>query len=46
MTEFVPASRLYDVERRERVAWDWSKRQPIAQSQREIERSVADVEGD
>jgi hypothetical protein len=46
VTEFVPASRLYDVERGERVAWDWSKRQPVTESQREVERAVADVEGD
>jgi hypothetical protein len=30
----------------ERVAWDWSKRQPVTESQREVERAVADVEGD
>jgi len=32
--------------RGERVAWDWSKRQPVTESQREVERAVADVEGD
>ena len=46
MSEFVRASRLYDVERGERVPWDWSKRQSVAESQREVERAVAGVGGD
>ncbi|WP_324664187.1 hypothetical protein [Haloarcula sediminis] len=44
MTEFVRATRLYDVEAGEPVAFDWAKLQPIAESQAEIERAVAAIE--
>ncbi|SFS00228.1 hypothetical protein SAMN05216559_2329 [Halomicrobium zhouii] len=43
---FIRASRLYDVESGDAVPWDWSKRQPATESQREVERAFADVEGD
>ncbi|SFR92588.1 hypothetical protein SAMN05216559_1105 [Halomicrobium zhouii] len=42
---FTRASYLYDAEAGECVPWDWRKMQPIAESQREVERAVADVEG-
>ena len=45
MTEFVRASRLYDVESGEPVAFDWAKNQSVAESQAEIERAVAGIEG-
>lgn len=44
MTEFVRASRLYDVSAGEPVPFDWSKLQPVAESQAEIERSIAAIE--
>jgi len=44
MTEFVRASRLYDVETGERVPWDWSGDQPIPESQAAVEHAVAEVE--
>lgn len=43
-TRFVRASQLYDIERGERVQWDWAKMQPVTESQREVERAVAAVE--
>jgi hypothetical protein len=46
VTEFVPASRLYDVEAGERVPWDWSKMQPLARSQTVVERAVPEGVGD
>lgn len=46
MTEFVRASRLYDVDAGERVAWDWSKMQPLVQSQTTVERAVPEGAGD
>lgn len=42
--EFVRATRLYDVERGECVAWDWAKQQPVSESQREVEQAVAEIE--
>ena len=46
MTGFVRASRLYDVEAGERVAWDWSKMEPLAESQTAVERAVTEGAGD
>ena len=37
---FVRASRLYDVADSESVSWDWSKMQPLAESQSAVERAV------
>lgn len=45
MTEFVRASRLYDVDAGDRVAWDWSKMQPLAESQATVERAVPEGTG-
>jgi len=39
---FVRASRLYDVEAGERVSWDWSGHQPIAESEARVQRAVAE----
>lgn len=44
VTEFVRASRLYDVDASEPVAFDWAKLQPVYESQAEIERAVAAIE--
>lgn len=44
MTGFVRASRLYDVDSGEPVAFDWAKLQPVTESQAEIERAVAAIE--
>jgi hypothetical protein len=44
VTEFVRASRLYDVEAGEPLAFYWAKLQPVAESQAEIERAVAAIE--
>ena len=44
MSEFVRASQLYDIDAGEPVPFDWSKRQPVAESQAEIERAVAAIE--
>lgn len=46
MTEFVRASRLYDVEAGEPLRFDWGKMQPLAESQVEVERAVSAVETD
>jgi len=43
--EFVRASRLYDVEAGERVLWDWSKMQPLAESQATVERAIPEGTG-
>jgi len=40
MTDFVRASRLYNVEESESVNWDWSQMQPLAESQAAVERAV------
>jgi len=45
VTEFVRVFRLYDVEAGERVAWNWSKMQPLAQSQAVVERAVPEGAG-
>ncbi len=45
MTGFVRASRLYDVETGEPLHFDWAKFQPLAESQAEVERAVAEIEG-
>jgi len=42
-TEFVRASRLYDVEAGEPVPWDWGGNQPIPESQAAVEKAVAEV---
>jgi len=44
VTDFVRASRLYDVEAGERVPWDWGGDQPIPESQAAVEAAVAEVE--
>jgi len=44
VTEFVRASRLYDVDTGEPIAFDWQKHQPVYESQAEIERAVAAIE--
>jgi hypothetical protein len=44
MTGFVRASRLYDVEAGEPLHFDWTKTQPLAQSQAEVEQAVAEIE--
>lgn len=44
MTEFVRASRLYDVAASEQFQFDWEKMQPLSESQAEVERAVAAVE--
>ncbi|WP_436932137.1 hypothetical protein [Halosimplex halobium] len=44
MTEFVRASRLYDVEAGERVRWDWGGQQPVAESEARVQRAVAELE--
>ncbi|WP_167837327.1 hypothetical protein [Halosimplex halophilum] len=44
MTEFVRASRLYDVETGERVRWDWGGQQPVAESEARVQRAVAELE--
>ena len=44
MTEFVRASRLYDVDTGEPINFDWAKLQPVYESQAEIERAVAAIE--
>ena len=46
VTEFVRASRLYDVEAGERVAWDWTRMQPLARSQTAVERAIPEGAGD
>jgi len=43
--EFVPASRLYDVESGERVLWDWDNGQPLQESQAAVEQAVQEVAG-
>ncbi|WP_459192098.1 hypothetical protein [Halosimplex sp. J119] len=42
MTEFVAASRLYDVEAGERIRWDWSGQQSVAESEARVQRAVAE----
>ena len=37
---FVRASRLYDVDNSESVSWDWSKMQPLGESQAAVKRAV------
>ncbi|MFC7140297.1 hypothetical protein ACFQMA_10710 [Halosimplex aquaticum] len=44
MSEFVRASRLYDVAAGERVRWDWSGQQPVAESEARVQRAVAEVD--
>ncbi|MBX0348575.1 hypothetical protein [Haloarcula pellucida] len=44
MSEFVRASRLYDVAASEPRHFDWTKMQPVAVSQAEVERAVAEIE--
>jgi len=44
MTDFVRASRLYDVEAGEAIPWDWSGDQPVPESQAAVERVVTEVE--
>ncbi|MGB9951102.1 hypothetical protein ACOZ4F_01680 (plasmid) [Haloarcula marismortui] len=44
MSEFVHASRLYDVGVSERLQFDWAKMQPLAESQAEVERAVRAAE--
>jgi hypothetical protein len=39
-TEFVRASRLYDVEASDRRRFDWAKMQPLSESQEEVEQVV------
>jgi len=46
VTDFVRASRLYDVEASEPIGFDWAKMQPVTESQAEIERAVRSVETD
>jgi len=42
---FVRASELYDVEKGEPLQFDWTNHQPLAKSQAEVERAVAEIEG-
>ncbi|MFC7138459.1 hypothetical protein ACFQMA_01235 [Halosimplex aquaticum] len=44
MSEFVRASLLYDVETGERVRWDWSGQQSVAESEARVQRAVAEAE--
>lgn len=44
VSEFVRASRLYDVGVSERLQFDWAKMQPLAESQAEVERAVRAAE--
>lgn len=44
MTEFVRASRLYDVEAGERIEWDWGGHQPVDVSEERVEQAVAALE--
>ena len=44
VSEFVRASRLYDVAESQRFQFDWSKMQPLAESQAEVERAVRAAE--
>lgn len=44
MTEFVRASRLYDVETGERIRWDWSGHQPVRESEEQVEQAVTALE--
>jgi hypothetical protein len=44
VSEFVRASRLYDVEAGEPLDFDWGKMQPLAESQAEVEQAVATIE--
>jgi len=44
VSEFVRASRLYDVGESERLQFDWAKMQPLAESQAEVERAVRAAE--
>lgn len=43
MSEFVRASRLYDVEASEPLRFDWAKMQPLRESQQEVERAVGSL---
>ncbi|EMA10924.1 hypothetical protein C437_02792 [Haloarcula vallismortis ATCC 29715] len=45
MRGFVRASELYDVEAGEPLQFDWTKHQPLAESQAEVEQAVAEIEG-
>jgi len=45
-TEFVRASRLYDVRTGERVEWDWSGHQSVEASQKRVDRAVSEGAGD
>ncbi|ACV46598.1 MULTISPECIES: hypothetical protein [Halomicrobium] len=45
MSEFVRASRLYDVEASEPLRFDWAKMQPLRESQQEVERAVGNLPG-
>jgi len=40
VSEFVRASRLYDVEASKPLHFDWGKMQPLSESQKEVERAV------
>jgi hypothetical protein len=44
VSEFVRASRLYDVAEREQCQFDWAKMQPLAESQAEVEQAVRAIE--
>jgi len=42
---FVRASQLYDAVAGERRPFDWTKMQPLDESQAEVEQAVAKIEG-
>ena len=44
MTGFIRASELYDIEKGKPLDFDWTKLQPLEESQAEVERAVAEIE--